>query len=212
MATVKAFAFNPFMENTYVVFDETKECIIIDPGCFDAREQQELSDFIFDNHLQPVRLLNTHCHVDHVFGNRYISDKYKLGLEINHNDLELLQRAAEYGAVFGVKAESSPEPSNFLSEKDIIKFGNTTLEIVFTPGHSPGSICFIDKKERFVIAGDVLFNGSIGRTDLPGGDFQTLINSIREKLFVLPDDFIVYSGHGPETSVGKEKKYNPFLN
>lgn len=211
MASIKTFAFGPFQENTYVLFDETKECIIVDPGCFGDKEKNELRSFILNNELKPVRLLNTHGHVDHIAANKFVADTYNLGVEINKNDLFLLQNVETIARNYGLFVEPSPEPSNFLNEGDQIIFGNTTLDVVFTPGHSPGSLCFIDKKDKNIIAGDVLFMGSIGRTDLPGGDFDTLISSIREKLFLLPDDYTVYSGHGVKTSIGFEKKHNPFL-
>lgn len=211
MITIQGFTFNPFSENTYILFDETKECIIIDPGCSNREEQEEMVQFIKDEGLKPVKLLNTHCHIDHVFGNSFIAKKYNLGLEIHKDDLQTLHSLPQVSHIYGLNAEESVEPANFLNEGDQIKFGNSTLDIVFTPGHSPGSICFISHADKFVIGGDVLFYGSIGRTDLPGGDHETLLKSIREKLFVLGDDYAVFSGHGEETSIGFEKKYNPFL-
>ncbi len=211
MISIQHFTFNPFSENTYILFDETKECIIIDPGCSNSHEQEEMVQFISNNKLKPVRLLNTHCHVDHVLGNTFISKKYNLGLEIHKDDLETLHSLPMVSKMYGLNAEESVEPSSFLKEGDQIKFGTSILDIVFTPGHSPGSICFISGSDKFVIGGDVLFYGSIGRTDLPGGNHEQLLTSIREKLFVLPDDFIVHSGHGPKTNIGFEKKNNPFL-
>ncbi len=211
MASIKAFTFGPFQENTYIVYDSTKECVIFDPGCFGDKEKNELSAYIDDNNLKPVKLINTHGHIDHVAANKYVADKYKLGVEINEKDLFLLQNVEKTARMYGLYVEPSPDPTTFLNEGDVIKFGNTTLDILFTPGHSPGSLCFVDKADKNIIGGDVLFMGSIGRSDLPGGDFDTLIKSIREKLFTLPDDYTVYSGHGPKTSIGFEKKSNPFL-
>ena len=208
---IKTFTFNPFQENTYILYDETKDCVIIDPGCYEKFEKDELANFIETNHLKPVRLLNTHCHIDHVLGNYFVADRYQLKLEIHQGELQQLRATAVYGPTYGIFMEPSPEPSSFLNEGDAVKFGNTTLEIFFTPGHSPASICFYNRDEKKLIAGDVLFYQSIGRTDLPGGNHHQLLNSIREKLFVLPDDVIVYPGHGPETKIGFEKKYNPFL-
>ena len=211
MIQIQGFVFNPFEENTYVLFDETKECVIIDPGCSNESERKDIVDFIKEEGLKPVKLLNTHCHIDHVFGNAFIAKKYNLGLEIHKDDLEVLHSLPQVSHVYGLNAEESIEPTNFLNEGDTIKFGNSTLDILFTPGHSPGSICFINKDEKFIIGGDVLFYGSIGRTDLPGGNHEALLSNIREKLFVLDDDFVVFPGHGQQTDIGFEKKNNPFL-
>jgi len=211
MVTVHSFVFNPFQENTYILFDETKECAIIDPGCYDDNERAELVSFIENQKLKPVKLLNTHCHIDHVFGNKFISEKYKLGLEINKNDLPVLKSLMQVAKMYSLNAEESTEPSNFIREGDTVKFGNSSFDILFTPGHSPGSICFVNKDQKFIIGGDVLFYGSIGRTDLPGGNHATLINSIKTKLFALADDYVVHSGHGPSTNIGFERKNNPFL-
>lgn len=211
MITIQGFTFNPFQENTYVLFDETKECVIIDPGCSNKEEREQIAEFIEEEGLKPVRLLNTHCHIDHVFGNTFISKKYNLGLEIHQEDLQTLHSLPQVSHLYGLNAEESVEPSGFLKEGDRIKFGNSVLDIVFTPGHSPGSISFISREDKFVVSGDVLFYGSIGRTDLPGGDHELLLASIREKLFVLDDDYIVFSGHGQDTDIGFEKKNNPFL-
>lgn len=211
MLQVQAFTFGPFEENTYILYDETKECVIIDPGCGNRSEQEEFAQFIKDEDLKPVKLLNTHCHVDHVLGNTFIAKKYSLGLEIHEEALETLHSLPQVSHLYGLNAEESIEPSKFIGEGDQIKFGNSTLDILFTPGHSPGSICFVSHADKFVIAGDVLFYGSIGRTDLPGGDHELLLQNIREKLFPLPDDYVVFSGHGQDTTIGFEKKHNPFL-
>lgn len=211
MITIHSFVFGPFQENTYILFDETNECIVIDPGCYDDGERAELIAFIESKKLKPVRLLNTHCHIDHVLGNKFISEKYKLGLEINEHDLKTLKALMQVAHMYGLNAEESPDPSKYLNEGDAVKFGNSTFDILFTPGHSRGSICFVNKNQKFVIGGDVLFRESIGRTDLPGGDYNTLITSIKTKLFALEDDYTVYSGHGPATTIGHEKKHNPFL-
>ena len=211
MITIQGFTFNPFEENTYILYDETKECVIIDPGCSNPSEQQEIVDFIKSEELKPVKLLNTHCHIDHVFGNSFIAKKYNLGLEIHKEDLQTLHSLPQVSHLYGLNAEESVEPSNFLNEGDKIAFGNSSLDILFTPGHSPGSICFVSYADKCIIGGDVLFYGSIGRTDLPGGDHEALLSNIREKLFVLEDDFTVFPGHGGETTIGFEKKNNPFL-
>lgn len=211
MAQPTAFCFNPFQENTYLIASGS-ECVIIDPGCFEHYEKQELADFILENSLKPVRLLNTHCHIDHVLGNNFVCQKWNLKPELHKEDLSILQALPNYGHMFGVGGiEESPMPEKFLDEKDTIEFGNVKLDILFVPGHAPGHIVFVNHAEKYIIGGDCLFKESIGRTDLPGGDHQTLLNSIREKLFTLPDDYTVYPGHGPETTIGFEKKYNPFV-
>ncbi|MCG3165967.1 MAG: Hydroxyacylglutathione hydrolase GloC [Bacteroidia bacterium] len=211
MIQISSFTFNPFQENTYVLYDETKECIIIDPGCYTPLEQADLSTFIENTGLKPVRLILTHCHIDHILGCKYVSGRYNLVSETNKMEMQVFDNAERAAAIFGIRLEKPPAPEKFIDEKDIIKFGNSSLQILFTPGHSPGSLCFYNKEQKFVIGGDVLFQGSIGRTDLPGGNFDTLISSIKEKLFQLGDDVTVYPGHGPETTVGFEKENNPFL-
>lgn len=213
MSNVVKLTFNPFQENTYIVHDETGECIIFDPGCNSPAEEQELVKTIDDLGLKPVRLINTHCHIDHVFGNQFVSEQYGLGLEIHEGELPVLQSVPSVIQMYGLPpAKTSPEPSRFITEGEIIKFGNTELKSLFTPGHSPASLSFYCEKDRYIIAGDVLFFGSIGRTDLPGGNFNTLIKSIKEEYYPLGDDVAVHPGHGPDTSVGYERKTNPFLN
>lgn len=212
MIKISSFTFNPFQENTYILSDETKECIIIDPGCYDSSEQKTLTDFIDKNELKPVRLINTHCHIDHVFGNAFIHRKYGFSPEIHEKDQIVLDSLMQVGQLYSLNVEESPAPKKYLKEGEKLTFGHSSLDIVFTPGHSPGSVSFISHDDKFVIAGDVLFNGSIGRTDLPGGDYDTLIASIKTQLFPLADDFKVYSGHGPVTTIGNERKFNPFLN
>ena len=212
MATVHSFVFSPFQENTYVLADDNGECIIFDPGCYDDNERKVLADFIEEKNLKPIKLINTHCHLDHVFGNKFVAEKYNVPLEIHRGELPVLKSMPMVCMNYGLPMpEESPEPSHFLQEGDVVEFGSTKLEIVFTPGHSPASISFICREDKFVIAGDVLFYDSIGRTDLPGGNFETLMNSIHEKLMPLPDDFTVYCGHGPATTIGRERVSNPFV-
>jgi len=212
MIQVQKFVFSPFQENTIVLFDETKECVIIDPGCFDQNERDELKGFIESNGLKPVQLLNTHCHLDHVFGNQFVANEFGIELAIHEKDLPTLEWVPRACEMYGIPGYmESPQPSSFLDEGDQVKFGNSTLDIRFVPGHAPGHIVFIANEEGFVINADCLFAGSIGRTDLPGGDHPTLIASIKEKLFTLPDDYVVYTGHGPETTIGAEKSGNPFF-
>lgn len=211
MITIHTFAYNGFQENTYVLTDETNEAVIIDPGCYSVSEQTELFNFITKNNLTPVKLLNTHCHIDHILGNNFVCTKFNIDLYIHQLDLPTLHATTEYGHLYGFTVDKSPEPAHFLNDGDVVKFGNSTLKVLFTPGHAPGHVVFVSHEQRFVINGDVLFRGSIGRTDLPGGNHQTLINSIKNKLFSLADDYVVHTGHGPTTTIGYEKKYNPFL-
>lgn len=212
MTQVQTFEFNPFAENTYVVFDDTGACVIIDPGCYTAEERSELKRFISDNSLQPVRLINTHCHLDHVFGNAFVAKTWDLGLEIHIGELPLLQRFTQVCQMYGIPfAEEPPMPGRYIEAGESLEFGHTRLKALFTPGHSPASLSFYCREEGFVIAGDVLFYESIGRADLPGGHMETLLNSIRNQLFTLPDETLVYSGHGPATTIRHEKEYNPFL-
>lgn len=211
MAEVHSFTFNDFQENTYIIYDESGECVIIDPGCSTKREEDELVQFIENNSLTPVRLLNTHCHIDHILGNKFVADKYNLPLEIHKGELIMLQNGTTVAKMYGIPYMPSPMPKGFLKEGEMISFGKTIMEILFTPGHSPASICFYQRSEKWIIAGDVLFFESIGRTDLPGGDHATLINSIAKNLMVLDDDIVIYPGHGPSTTIGHEREFNPFL-
>jgi glyoxylase-like metal-dependent hydrolase (beta-lactamase superfamily II) len=211
MLSVKPFTFNPVQENTYVLYNEAGQCCIIDPGCYFPEEDQELKEFIEQNSLQPVLLLNTHCHLDHVFGNKFVHQTWGLTLHIHPLEKKLLDFAPQSGQMWQLPFDNYEGDLVYLKEGTNISVGTDELEIRFTPGHSPGSVCFYHEASGFVIGGDVLFNGSIGRTDLPGGDFNTLINSIQTQLFTLPDDTKVYSGHGPVTTVGLEKMNNPFV-
>lgn len=208
---LKVFAFNPFQENTYVVWDDGGQCAIIDPGCYDVAEKEELSAFIEASSLTPVKLLNTHCHVDHVLGNRYVAERYGLGLEMHRDDLPVLEAVPRYGWNYGFETGEMVTPSAFLAHGEQVKVGTLVLEVIHVPGHSPGGICFYHAASGKLVSGDALFYGSIGRTDLPGGNHGQLIRSIRTRLFELPDTVTVYPGHGPKTSIGFERKNNPFL-
>ncbi len=208
---IATFTFNGFSENTYLLYDESKECVIFDPGCSNPTEEQELVNFIESNSLTPVRLINTHCHIDHVLGNKFVADKYTLKLEAHKIEELVLAAAPMSSQIYGVPYTPSPLIEVFLDETQQLTFGNTTLEIFFTPGHSPGSLSFFHKESKQLIAGDVLFQGSIGRTDLPGGDYDTLIASIKTQLFPLGDEVRAYPGHGPSTTIGEERVSNPFL-
>jgi hydroxyacylglutathione hydrolase len=211
MLKIKVFTFSPIQENTYVIYNEKNECLVIDPGCYFPEEQQELKAFIDKNGLIPQKLLNTHCHLDHVFGNKFVAETWDLTLHLHPKEEIVLQFAPTSGLMYDMPFDNYKGEFIFLNDGEKITLGENELEIIWAPGHSPGSICFFSKAQKFIIGGDVLFNGSIGRTDLPLGDHQTLLNSIKQKLFVLPDDVIVYSGHGPETTIGNEKKFNPFV-
>ena len=211
MITIKSFTFNPFQENTYIAYDETKECIIVDPGCYDDNENTILKSFIEKEGLKPVELINTHCHLDHIFGNKFVADTYNLNPVMHKLDLPMLEYAPMAAAKYGVHLGELPEVNSFIEEGDLVEFGNSKFEVLFTPGHAPGHICLVNKKENIALCADVLFHLSIGRTDLPMGDHQTLLNSIREKLFILNDEMNVYPGHGPQTTIGFEKANNPFL-
>ena len=211
MLTVKMFSFNPVGENTYVLYNEEKQCCIIDPGCYFQEEREKLKEFIEKNALRPVLLLNTHCHLDHVFGNKFVHDTWNLSLHIHKKEKPMLDLAPASGQMWQLPFDNYEGELVYIQEGSVLKIGDDELKIFFTPGHSPGHVCFYNETSGFAISGDVLFNGSIGRTDLPGGDFDTLINSIQTQLFTLPDDTKIYSGHGPVTTVGFEKMNNPFV-
>jgi glyoxylase-like metal-dependent hydrolase (beta-lactamase superfamily II) len=212
MMTIQQFTFNPYQENTYVLYDETGECVIIDPGMYDGQEQNVLAKWIKEKNLKPVLLLNTHCHLDHVFGNKFVFDNWSLKPRFHKGELYILQAVPGYAPQMGLNYERSPEPEVYLEETGTVIFGNSILELIFAPGHSPAHLCFYAREDKFLIGGDVLFYKSIGRTDLPGGDQLQLLNNIREKLFILPDTVTVYPGHGQSTTIGFEKRNNPFLN
>jgi glyoxylase-like metal-dependent hydrolase (beta-lactamase superfamily II) len=205
------FTFNPFSENSYIVYDETRECVIIDPGCYDDQEWQAFKGFITEQELKPVHLLNTHCHIDHVFGNHLVAEEYGLELEAHKEEEQVLKFAAGSANLYGLDFTPSPPITKYLSPDDQVTFGNTTLDMVFTPGHSPGSISFLHRESQTAIVGDVLFRDSIGRTDLPGGDHETLLESIRTQLYTLGDEWKVFNGHGPSTTIGYERQNNPFV-
>ena len=206
---VHSFQFNTFQENTFIVYDQEKNCVIIDPGCYEQREMTELFDFIAENQLKPLALLNTHAHIDHILGNASVKEKYDIPFYLHKEDLPTLNSVASYAHVYGFeKYKLSPEPDHFLSHDTELSFGLIKLKVYHTPGHSTGHVVFYDAVNNFVINGDVLFNGSFGRVDLPGGDIERLKNSIFEVMFQFPDDTLVFCGHGPETTIGKEKKDN----
>lgn len=211
MLKITGFTFNPFQENTYVLSDDSRECVIVDPGCYDQEEKSELSGFIDSQGLKPVKILLTHAHIDHILGINFLAGRYGLPVVMNSIEIELLRSASVYGQMWGIQVEPAPDPTEFLKDGDIFRFGNTELEVLFTPGHSPGSLSYYHRPSKQLLSGDVLFYGSIGRTDLPGGNFDTLEKSIQTKLYTLEDDVIIYSGHGQSTTIGHEKRTNPFV-
>lgn len=210
---IETFTFNGFQENTVVLYDALKNCVIIDPGCYTREEQQALLGFISANDLKPVALLNTHAHIDHVLGNAFVQRTYNIPYYLHKSDLPTLNSVSNYAHLYGFEGyEVSPEPTHYLEDQQQLVFGGIELNVLFTPGHAPGHVVFYNQENQFVINGDVLFNGSFGRVDLPGGDITILKESIFNTLFKLPEDTIVYCGHGPTTTIGQEKKTNYIYN
>ena len=209
---IKRFVFNPFQENTFVLYDKSRECVIIDSGCYEKAEEKELEDFITENKLKPVALLNTHCHIDHILGNQFVTEKWGVEQQMHKDDLPLLENAGQISKMYALENYSgSPYPKHFLKDGDTLSFGESKLDVIFTPGHAPGHICFYSEQHNFIISGDVIFQMSIGRTDLPFGDYDTLINSITKKIFPLPGQTQIHCGHGPSTVLNYEREHNPFL-
>jgi len=211
MLNIKQFTFNPFSENTYLLYDDSHNAVILDPGCYDSYEKSQLQAYINKKALIPQALWLTHAHIDHVLGNQFVFEQWGLQPQMHRAEISNLERLPTYAPTFGFPPVYSPAASHYLEAADVVKVGEFELEVRFVPGHSAGSICFYHQQGGWLIGGDVLFRESIGRTDLPGGDFDTLIASIRNQLFTLPDETIVYSGHGPATTIGYEKRNNPFL-
>ena len=208
---VKTFTFNAFMENTYLLYDETREAIVIDAGMNSSVENQIFKDFIKENGLTLKYHLLTHAHVDHVLGSEFLVKEYQIYPMMHREGMQILDTMEHFVSVYGLNPTKMILPKVYLSENEPFQFGNSELSILHTPGHASGSLCFVNKESKFVITGDVLFKESIGRTDLPTGNLEVLMQSIKEKLFALDDDFIVYPGHGGFTSIGYEKSHNPFL-
>lgn len=211
MFLIKSFTFSPIQVNSYVLYNESGKCIIIDPGCYFPHEEETLFAFITSQQLQPVMLINTHCHLDHVFGNKAVAQKYNLTLKAHKLEKQVLDYAPVAAMMYELPFDNYTGAIEWIEEGDTILLDADELEAIHVPGHSPGSLCFYCKAQRFIIGGDVLFQQSIGRTDLPGGNMEDLLKNIREKLFTLPDDVIVHPGHGPATNIGDEKRSNPFL-
>jgi len=213
MIEIKSFVFNTFSVNTYVLSDKySSKCIIIDPGCHTSEEKKLVTSYIEKNKYKPEYIINTHNHVDHILGNNALKEEYNIPIKCHKEDLYLINNAVEYANLFGFKMEQPFQPDIFLEENDTIKIGQSSLHIVHVPGHSPGSIALINHEQKFIITGDVLFQGSIGRTDLPGGNYEIILNSIKSKLLPIGDTYTIYPGHGDKSTIGVEKKSNPFLN
>lgn len=208
---IKAFVFNPFYENTYILSDDTKECIIVDPGCYEKYEVEEVIEYVEKNGLTVKVIVNTHCHVDHVLGNYRLKEYFKCPLWIPKGEVEVYKAVEVYATQYGINNFTFVEADLLLTDKDLIKFGKTILDILLVPGHSPGHLMFYNKKSSEIIGGDVLFRESIGRTDLPGGNHDQLLQNISNKLYTLADHITIFPGHGPETTIGHEKKNNPFI-
>jgi hydroxyacylglutathione hydrolase len=211
MIKFRKFVFNSFMVNTYILSDESGECIIIDAACHGEQEQNEVTSYIAKNNLKLVRNVNTHCHVDHVLGNGFIFSAFGIAPEYHRASAPFFYTLKEIGESLGFVIGNIPQAKGFLEDGDLVKFGASSLEVLYTPGHADGSVCFYNPEQNFVITGDVLFRDSIGRTDLPTGDYNLLMKSIKEKLFILPETTVVYPGHGPETTIGFEMTNNPFI-
>jgi len=212
MLKVQRFVFSPFYENTYLIWDEnTKNAAIIDPGCYDLKERETLDQFIGIESLKIKYLVNTHCHIDHIFGNAYIKEKYNPIFIAPEKDLFMLDLMIEAAEDYGVELTHSPKPDKLINEDEPLILGEVKGKFIFTPGHSPGEYCLYFEKEKICFTGDVLFKRSIGRTDLWDGDYETLLESIRKKLFTLPDETIIYPGHESQSTIGEEKASNPFF-
>lgn len=210
MFSVEIFEFNPFQENTYVVYDETGEATVIDAGCYGREEEQQLAEFIGSKGLTVKALINTHSHLDHVLGAYFVKDRYKVPMLIHRFDEQTLRMGKVSSVMYGIDHFSEVTADGFLDERIPFRFGNQAFDVLFLPGHAPGHVGFYHPQQKVLFGGDVLFHRSIGRTDLPGGDYDTLIDSIHDKIFTLPDDVVVYPGHGQPTTVGEEKAENPF--
>ncbi|MCU7494234.1 MAG: MBL fold metallo-hydrolase [Ignavibacteria bacterium] len=212
MLKIDRFIFNLISENTYIVADgASKECIIIDPGCSDATEKNELSAFIMKNGLRLKAFFNTHCHVDHILGNRFLKETYNAEFLAPEEDVFLLDLMVKEAVNFGLKMDASPLPDRLIKEDLHFELGGREVKFLFTPGHSPGGYCLYFKDDKICFTGDTLFREGIGRTDLWGGDYEAIINSIETRLFSLPDDVVIYPGHGEKSTIGHEKTSNPFL-
>ena len=211
MLQLYSAVFNPFSENTYIIYNEHNACWIVDPGMYDAEETKSFKDFIAQKGLKPQAVINTHAHIDHIFGVQAMMDTYSIPFALHPLEGPVLAGAKGSAMLFGFSFGNAPQPTQILKEGEPLQLGDDVLEVRLAPGHSPGSLVFYYPEGGWAIGGDVLFAGSIGRSDLPGGNHKRLLESIRTQLFTLPDETVVYPGHGPETTVGVERRSNPFL-
>ncbi len=213
MIQTKTFYFNDLRECCYILWDESKECVIVDPGCQTESEKERLKKFITTNELIPVKLLNTHGHFDHVMGNAFVNNTWGIKTYIHPMDKSQLMRAVNYGEMFGYNIEKPPCETVDVADGGTIEFGKSELKVIYTPGHTRGGVCYYSEEDgnHFVLSGDTLFAGSIGRTDLPGGDYDEIMESLLDKIVKLGGDYRVLPGHGPETTIGHELDTNPFL-
>lgn len=212
MLKYQSFTFNPLQENTYIVWDtDSKECAVVDPGCYTVKEKNQLKEFIETNELKPTLLLNTHTHIDHILGNYFVKSTWNVKLHIHTQEQSILHAAKVFAPVYGFTNYDECEADVFIAENQTLKIGSEAIDVIFIPGHSPGHVGFIHRNSEIIFSGDVLFFESIGRTDLPGGNYHTLISSIKNELFVLPNHYQVLPGHGKPTTIGHEKMFNPFL-
>ncbi len=210
---IKIFTFNPIQENTYLLFDEENNAVIIDPGCYSRDEKIELTDFVSDNNLKVLALLNTHCHIDHILGNAFVKNTYSVPFYTHELDLPTLKAVPSYAHVYGFEAyEESPDPDFLIKDNEMLTFGKINFKVIFGPGHAPGHVAFYNEENKILIGGDILFKGSFGRVDLPGGNIEVLKKTIHERIFTLPEETTVFPGHGSETTIGVEKKTNYILN
>lgn len=208
---IKSLVFNPFYENTYVLWDETHEGVIVDPGCYEHYEKKELIAFIETNNIDIKTIVNTHCHIDHVLGNYEMKNHFQCPVWIPEHEAEVFREVEVRASTWGIQGYTPADVDRYLKEGESISFGNTSLKSILVPGHSPGHLVFYYEREKKLIGGDVLFRESIGRTDLPGGNHQDLITNIQTKVYTLPDETEVFPGHGPSTTIGHEKANNPFV-
>lgn len=211
MIHVKTFVFNPFQENTFLIYDQTNQCLLVDPGCHFEEEQQELTRYIRDNNLKPQYIIHTHGHIDHVLGINYLKQTFQLKAAMHPSDLEVLRQSKEFGRMVGLDIEQPGDPEIFLEDNQSLDLGDSSFTVLHVPGHSPGSIALYHPGEGILFSGDALFRRGIGRTDLMGGDYMTLVQSIQKKLFTLPGETVVYPGHGEPTTIREEKNENPVL-
>lgn len=212
MIHIQSFAFNPFQENTSVVYSDSGAAVIVDPGCYERFEQKQLTDFIASKSLRVLAILNTHCHIDHVLGNAFCIQTYKVDLIAHKEELFTLSLAERSAYMYGLEGYvPSPEPNRFVVDNEVIEFEDIALKVIFGPGHAVGHVAFFEEKQQLLIGGDIVFRGSFGRTDLPGGDMEVLKKTIHERIFTLPENTLIYPGHGPTTTVGEEKRSNYIL-